>query len=204
LNAEAGRDRVLSAAELKTIWNALPLGSDYRDILRLLILTGSRRAEIGNLAWSEISPEGVITVPAVRSKNGQEHRIPLSAPALAILEARQRVDGRDLIFGRGEGGFNGWSACKTRLDAALGTGMALWTVHDVRRTVSTQMHELGVEPHIVEAVLNHVSGHRRGVAGRYNHAIYAAPKRAALDLWATRVMTIIGDNVVPMRRPRLA
>ena len=57
-----------------------------------------------------------------------------------------------------------------------------WRLHDIRRTVATRIIELGVLPHVVEAVLNHISGHKAGVAGVYNRASYAAEKRQALDL----------------------
>ena len=81
--------------------------------------------------------------------------------------------------------------------------MAPWTLHDLRRTESTRMHELGVEPHIVEACLNHVSGHRAGVAGTYNRAAYKSQKAAALDLWAHHIAVILaqtsGANVLSMR-----
>ena len=52
---------------------------------------------------------------------------------------------------------------------------------------------LGIHPHIVEAVLNHVSGHKRGVAGIYNKALYFAEKRQALDLWAEFVLSLVGQ-----------
>jgi hypothetical protein len=69
-----------------------------------------------------------------------------------------------------------------------------WRIHDIRRTVPTRLVDLGVLPHVVEAILNHVSGHKAGVAGAYNRATYATEKRAALDLWARRVATIVEDN----------
>jgi integrase len=67
-------------------------------------------------------------------------------------------------------------------------------LHDVRRTVATRMAELGVGPHVIEAVLNHVSGHKAGVAGVYNRSSYAAEKRAAVDLWGRHVQALIGDD----------
>jgi hypothetical protein len=70
-------------------------------------------------------------------------------------------------------------------------------LHDCRRTVSTRLHDLGVLPHIVEAVLNHQSGHRGGVAGRYNHAQYLGPMRDALQLWANHVESIISSRLAP-------
>ena len=82
--------------------------------------------------------------------------------------------------------------------------MAPWTLHDLRRTSVNRMHELGVEPHIVEACLNHVSGHRAGVAGTYNRAAYKSQKAAAFDLWAHHIAVILaqtaGANVTNLRR----
>ena len=92
------------------------------------------------------------------------------------------------MFGMRHGsGYSGWSKAKAKLDRRLGVGSAGWSggdwsLHDMRRTLSTRLHETMVEPHIVEAVLAHV-GHRAGVAGVYNRALYAEPKRQALELW---------------------
>src|SRR5262249_42510354 len=69
----ASRDRVLSADELRAVWNATG-EDDFGRIVRLLILTGCRRQEIGSLRWSEIDlAKGTITIPAERCKNGREH-----------------------------------------------------------------------------------------------------------------------------------
>ena len=85
----------------------------------------------------------------------------------------------------------GWSKPKRDLDALL--ELTPWRVHDIRRSVATGMAELGVQPHIVEAALNHVSGHKAGVAGVYNRAVYAAEKRTALELWTNQVLTLTGE-----------
>ena len=81
--------------------------------------------------------------------------------------------------------------------------MPAWRLHDLRRTVATRMADLGVGPHVIEAVLNHVSGTRSGVAGVYNRALYQSEKRMALDLWGAHVMSLVSgqaDNIVPLRR----
>jgi integrase len=180
------RDRVLSDAELVAIWKAAP-DSDYGRILKLLMLTGQRRQEIGGLRWSEIDTAAkLIALPGDRTKNGRAHDVPLSDLALDMLAKQHRRIGRGLVFGEGEGGFNGWAKSKRAFDAATGLNES-WTLHDLRRTAATRMADLGVQPHIIEAVLNHVSGHKAGVAGIYNRSTYAAEKRAALDLLASHL-----------------
>lgn len=194
----AGRERTLTDAELAAIWNAAP-ATAFGRIVRLLMLTGQRRDEIGDLHWSE-TRDGMISLPGARTKNGRAHDVPLSALAVDALTTQPRMVGRDLVFGEGEGGYSGWSRSKAALDRAC--GVTDWTLHDLRRTAATRMADLGVAPHVIEAVLNHVSGHKAGVAGIYNRSTYAAEKRAALDLWANHVAVIVaqasGANVTPL------
>jgi integrase len=198
---------------LLEIWAALP-ADDYGDIVRLLMLTGQRREEIGALRWSEIDlDKGVITLPGERIKNGRDHVIPISDAVRTILQARKRMAGRDLVFGGGQGGFNTFARCKTRLDQSLldarreavgaeAQSMPEWRLHDVRRSVATHMAESGIQPHIVEAVLNHISGHKAGVAGIYNRASYEGEKASALAEWAHKLEAIISGKpgkIVPIR-----
>ena len=97
-----------------------------------------------------------------------------------------------------------WAKSKAALDNAC--GVKEWTVHDLRRTAATRMADLGVQPHIIEAVLNHVSGHKAGVAGIYNRSTYATEKRAALELWANHLAITVakaeGANVVELPKAR--
>jgi integrase len=106
--------------------------------------------------------------------------MPLSAQTLAILDRQPRRNTSDFLFGAC--GFNNWDRAKSALDLRL--GMAPWRLHDLRRTAATQMGELGVQPHIIEAILNHYSGHRAGVAGVYQRAKYEPEMRSALQRWA--------------------
>jgi integrase len=200
---EKSRDRVLSDAELRIIWGAC-LDDDYGAILKLLTLTGQRAGEIAELRWDEVGDEQ-IQLPAKRTKNGRAHTVPLTEPAKMIL-SRFKRDGRTCVFGRVDTGFNGWHYCKQALNArvaAAGKPLAEWKPHDLRRTAATGMAELGVQPHIVEAVLNHVSGHKGGVAGIYNRATYDKEKREALNLWAEHVMPTVegrAATVVSLKR----
>jgi integrase len=195
---EKSRERVLSDAELKAIWNACP-DDDFGAAVKLLILTGQRRTEIGSLRWDEVGDDE-ITLAASRTKNSRAHVVPLSNQAKAIL-SRLRRDGRQCVFGPRDRGFADWARGKTALDSCTAQ-VADWTLHDLRRTAVTRMAELGVQPHIIEAVVNHVSGHKGGVAGIYNRAAYDKEKRAALNLWAEHVMALVEGRkavVVPMR-----
>src|SRR5262249_38504252 len=87
-------------------------------------------------------------------------------------------------------GFTGWPKGKAKLDAESGVTKK-WVVHDLRRTVSTRLHDLGVQPHIVEQILNHVSGHKAGDAGRYNRSVYEREGRAALATWHDHLRALI-------------
>jgi integrase len=181
-NEGPSRDRVLMQTELAEVWRAAT--GTFGDIIHLLLLTGQRRNEIGFLRWSEIDfDRGTIVFPPERTKNKLKHELPLASQALAILQKRQRQ--RDHVFRE----FN-WYRGKAALDARL-KGVAPWRLHDLRRTAATGMAELGVQPHIIEAVLNHVSGHKAGVAGIYNRARYEGEMRDALQRWADHIDGIV-------------
>ena len=181
------RERILTDDELVAVWTAAP-ASDFGRIVKLLMLTGQRREEIAALQRAEIG-DGVLALPAARTKNSRAHDVPLSPQALTVLGDQPQRVGREHVFGEGEGGFSGFSSAKDRLDKA--SGVTDWTLLDLRRTMATRMADLGVQPHVIEAILNHVSGHKAGVAGVYNRSTYAAEKRAALDLWGAHVQTLL-------------
>jgi integrase len=179
--SEGSRERVLSKNELRELWRSL--GEDrFSDLIRLLLLTGQRRNEIGRLQWSEIDQARKLMIFAPeRTKNSRQHEVPLSRQALAIIERMPRRNSTDYLFGK-RSGYSDWGRAKQQFDQGL--GIADWRLHDLRRTAATGMAELGVQPHIIEAVLNHVSGHKASVAGIYNRAKYSEPMRNALQRWA--------------------
>jgi hypothetical protein len=110
------------------------------------------------------------------------------------------------VFGLTNNGFRGHGYAKANLDKRIKVSHAKlppWVIHDIRRSVATHMAELGVQPHVIEAVLNHVSGHKAGVAGIYNRASYAKEKREALNIWAEHVTALVegrAANVLPLKR----
>jgi integrase len=180
---ETRRDRWLSDDELRSVWNALG-SDDYGDIVRLLILTGQRRGEVADLKWSEVDfQNGLIVLPSERTKNGLRHEIPMSQPVREILVARQNTGER--VFAP----VVSWH--RSREAISKKAGFSDWTLHDLRRTVSTGMGELGVAPHAIEATLNHISGFRAGVSGTYNRSSYAREKAQALDLWTDHVQAVV-------------
>jgi integrase len=195
--AEKPRDRVLKDPELRLIWQALN-GGQYATIIKLLMLTAQRVNEIAGLRWSEIDFDGgVISLPAERTKNARAHEIPIAPTLRTLLQAQPKIDGRDLVFGKPAGGpFSGLSRCKERLDTRIaelnsGQPIAPWVHHDLRRSAATGMADIGIQPHIIEAVLNHVSGHKGGIAGIYNRATYGPEKKQALARWDEHLLAIV-------------
>jgi integrase len=192
------RDRVLTDLELAAIWQALE-NDDYAKVIKLLVCTGCRRAEVGGMNWTEFSDDmSTWVLPRERAKNAKEHKLPLTPLMAEIIESVPRRDGLDLLFGR-KHGFTGWSIGKRALDKKL--GLKPWTHHDIRRSVATGLANIGVQPHIVEQILNHQSGYKRGPAGIYNRSVYVNEVRAALTLWSDHVRTLVeggARKVVPM------
>lgn len=188
--------------ELIKIWKAC---GDYHfgKIVKLLILTGARRTEVGGMLWSELNPEkGTWIIPEnTRTKNGCELKLTLPPMAWDIINSVPRRG--DYLFGV-RAGFGHWAA-KAELDSRL-KGVEKWTLHDLRRTVATGMGNIGVQPHIIEQVLNHVSGHKKGVAGTYNRSPYTAEVKAALALWADHVHALVegGERKVLAYKPSMA
>jgi integrase len=199
-NIDNSRDRVLSDAELVKVWNACG-EDDFGRIVRLLILTGCRRDEIGSLRWSEIDLDaGTITIAAGRSKNRRAHVLTLPPMALDILRAIPRRDGRDFVFGQRGGGFSRWGAYTTALRDRLGD-MPAWTLHDLRRTFRTGLGRLRIPSHIAELAINHTRG---GIEAVYDRHTYQHEIASALAAWAGHVAALLdgrpASNVTNLRR----
>lgn len=184
------RDRVLSDDELELIWKAtVRMGLPFGPIVQLLMLTGQRRGEVVAMTWDEIDEtRGLWTIPGERTKNGKSHSVPLTASALKVLAGVPRTASPYVFPARGKPDqpYAGYSKGKRELDAEA--DLHDWTLHDLRRTAATGMARLGVAPHVVERVLNHVSGTFAGVAGVYNRFRYEVEMRAALELWERHLL----------------
>jgi integrase len=185
------RDRVLNDSEVRAIWNACQ-DDDFGRIVRLLLLTGCRREEIGGLKWSEVNLDtGVMTISGTRTKNHRTLELPLPAIAIETLRSQPRRR-EDYVFGVRGGAFSAWSYSTVKLNARIveaeGKSVAGWTLHDLRRTMRTNLGKLGVQPHIAELAINHVKG---GVEGIYDRHRYQREIGTALALWAEHLLVLV-------------
>jgi integrase len=192
-NAERGRDRVLSFEELARIWEAADTATAGDTIIRLLMLTGLRKSEIGGLHSREVDCEkDIISIGAERMKAGAKLVVPLTRTIGALLPERNGY-----LFGKTEAApFSGWSRVKDRIDSRTkdpdGNQMEPWVVHDFRHTISTHLNEQrGANPDLIDRLLAHK---RKGTERLYNHAQLIDAKRELLLKWeallrAERVIT---------------
>ncbi len=170
------------------------------------------------MAWSEVDLDaGIWRLPRERAKNDRAHEVPLSQAALGILTATPGINGSQFIFTTtGERPASGFSKAKKRLDARMtelaqemikdgavekaASRVATWTLHDLRRTAATGMARLNTAPHVVDRILNHVSGTIHGVAAVYNRHAYLDERKAALEAWGRYVEGLVRpatSNVLP-------
>jgi integrase len=187
---ETKRDRVLTDKELAAVWKAAEhVGWPFGSAIKLLILTGARRAEIGELRWSEIHTN-TIALAGDRTKNGEAHDIALSKVAISVVKSLPNVAGSEYIFTtNAKTPVSGWSKAKSEIDKLA--KIAPWRIHDLRRTVATGLQKLGTNLQVIEAVLGHVSGSRAGVVGVYQRHSFDAEKRTALETWGKHVTALM-------------
>jgi len=195
------RERFLSAEEIKAFWSACDqIGWPWGSIGKLLLLTGQRCREVSGMRWDELQDTGRWTLPGHRTKNGKSHVVYLSPQANKIINGLPRLVGDEFVFSAtGKAPVTDFSSAKEKVDAMMRATLAQqdrtlppWVWHDLRRTVVTGMSENGVAPHIVEAVVNHISGSKGGVAGVYNRAVYATERQAAMETWGKYIDEVIG------------
>ena len=227
--APKARERVLTDAELAAVWKASALSVEpFGPFFRLLILTGQRRAEVAGIKWSEVDRAAATwTIPADRAKNGVAHIVPLNAMvvgeldqlALAVqvkanateLDAKRWPKAGFVLTTTGKSAVSGVTKVKNALDAAIakahgGEHLPAWRIHDLRRTLATGFQRLGIRFEVTEAVLNHISGAKGGIAGIYQRHDWKEEKRSALDAWARHVTAIVAPaddgNVVALSDAR--
>ena len=191
----------MTDAELKAVYRrAEAFHYPFGAIVRLLILTGQRRGEIGLLQWKWIDEASqTITFPAEATKNNRSHTFPFGRIAAQVLEALPRMGEyvfpptRETRNGVAVRVVNGWSNLKSTFDNSVDS-VAPWTLHDLRRTFATNLAALGTPIHVTEKLLNHVSGSVSGVAAIYNRHAYMDEMRAAIINWEKRVAEIVAQT----------
>jgi integrase len=190
-HSSVARDRILSDVEIRKFWRAADAERvEFGALLKILLLTGQRLSEVAQMRRSELSNDHATwIIPSERTKNRREHRLSLPHVVHGLIASVPTTSDIFIFSTDGRRAVSGWSKLKKRIDHRM--DVAPWRLHDLRRTAATGMAELGIAPHIVEAVLNHVSGTRAGVARTYNRAAYASEKKAALERWATHVEGLI-------------
>ena len=190
---EIPRDRVLSDAEIRAVWQHSDAeGYPFGPFLKLLMMTGQRRAEVSDMRWSELNlDEGMRELPASRVKNARLHIAPLPPQAVDILRALHRFLDSEFVFTTTwRSAISGFGRLKERIEATLPENTPDWRFHDFRRTASTGMAKIGVAPHVIDAVTNHKSGVVSGVGARAVVYTYFNEKRDALERWAKYVEEI--------------
>lgn len=199
------RTRVLTDAELGVVLTETADGSAFSDIVRVLLHTGMRKGEAANLQPRDLDfAARTIKVRVEVAKSNRERVIPMADAIAPMLKARAEGLAREAyIFGEGSGfagPFSGWGKSVDRVRAIAPEGDR-WTLHDLRRTVATRLHDAGVDTLVVEDLLGHLSGVRGGMAGVYNRSVTLAKQAEALSGWADRLEVLMGANVVPFKRP---
>ena len=219
---ERARDRALTDDEIRWFWQACcEIGWPFGPLFKLLLLTAQRRDEVAGIRWSEVDLDRRIwTLPRQRAKSDRVHEVQLPDAAVDVLRSLPRIvsggneqDG--LVFTTtGRTAVSGFGNVKRRLDVIMAethrrsmglsehTKIPDWRLHDLRRTAATGMARLNFPPHVVDKVLNHVSGTIRGVAAVYNRFEYLEERRAALEAWGMYVGDLVTPtvaNVVAMR-----
>lgn len=197
------RDRVLSDDEIATVWRATySLEKPFGEMYRMFFLTGQRRSEVATMEWSEISDD-LWTIPRDKVKKDRSHAVPLGRAAqglLAGLSNLPRFEGGDYVFTTNGGLSPSSNFCKTKRRLDELSGVAGWTIHDIRRTVRSKMAELGIPREVARKVLNHEDGK---VDRIYNRHEYLAEKREALERWEKMLTILAARNAsgLPLLTP---
>ncbi len=199
---EFRRDRVLSDNELRAFWKACDeMGYPFGPLFQLLLLTGTRLREVSEMTQGELNlADRLWTIPRERAKNNQVHIVPLSDAAMEIIEALPQIVSKPgYLFTTTGTRLSSFSRAKMMLDQRMRkiapeVEVTEWHLHDLRRTCATGLQRLGIRFEVTEAVLNHLSGSKGGVAGIYQRHDWKAEKAAALQAWGRFVMALVSDQ----------
>jgi integrase len=184
------RARVLTDGELQKVWRrAEEFEYPYGSIVQLLILTGQRRGEISGLRWDWIKDDDIV-FPQGFAKNSREHRLPIGVWTKRILNELPQFS--DMVFPSRYDeikNFSGWSKAKRQFDQTI--DVRDYVLHDLRRTFSSNLAQLGTPIHVAEKLLNHVSGTVSGIAAVYNRYTYLPEMRQAVAAYDAHLQKLL-------------
>ena len=207
------RDRILTDVEIRAFWSATEAMSwPFGPLYQLLLLTAQRRDEVAGMRRSEIDlAKAEWLIPSDRTKNGKEHLVHLSPQAVTIIQNLPISPSHNLHYGisdlifttTGTTALSGFSRAKLALDRVMQPTKP-WRIHDLRRTAASGMASLGFQPHIVERVLNHVSGAQGGLVGVYQRYEFVLERKKAIEAWGGYIQQLLTErsssNVVVLQR----
>ena len=197
--AQSSRERVLTQGELAEVYNtANAYPYPYGAIVSLLILTGQRRGEIASLKWEWIDlDDRTITLPSCITKNKRTHTFPYGDTVSTLLAELPELGAylfpasRSHVRGRSTSIFNGWPKANVTFDQKI-EKVEPFTLHDLRRTFSSNLAALGTPIHVTEKLLNHVSGTFSGVvAAIYNRHSYMDEMRSAVAFYEKHLASLV-------------
>lgn len=195
---EKSRERVLTDEEIKALWLELEEKSEpTASLYRLLLLTGQRSAEVKSVRWTDIDDD-FWTIPEDFTKNGKEHKVPLSTQAMAVLDRIRPENCPDeYVFPSRNGGHIIWlQKTNQRLHKKLGFH---FTPHDLRRTVATSLSQLGIDDVLIARILNH-SWAERNITSVDNRRKKLPEMRQALERWGSQVERIVSGKTAKVVR----
>jgi integrase len=198
------RERVLSDDEIRGVWAAADGVPIFGDIIKVLLLTGARRAKVAEMKWTDVDLEtGVWTIRAEAREKGNAGQLRLPEMALEVIRRQPRIYNNPYVFpARGKAGaVCGFNKRMSALRAKLPEDMPQWQLHDLRRTARSLLSRAGVRPDISERVLGHAI---QGVEGVYDRHTYQDEKAEALNRLSALVTNILrgpeADNVIELAK----
>ena len=193
------RSRILNDDEIRNLWRAAD--GTFGALLKVALLTAQREGKVSTMKWSDISDDGVWTIPSEKREKSNAGSLQLPQMALDIINGQPKFAGNVHVFAavKGDGPFNAFSQRKRELDEKI--SMPHWTIHDLRRTARSLLSRAGVRPDISERVLGHAIP---GIAQVYDRHSYDVEKADALNRLATMVNQIVNPppaaKVIKMKR----
>ena len=207
------RERTLTTDEARRVYAAADrLDYPGRQFIKLLMLTGARRAEIAGLRWDEIMTEDdgsrAIVLPGARTKTGAPHFVPLSQEALRVIAecAKRRIIGCPYVLtSDGHQSFANFNRVKDWLDEALesdGGAIPPWRLHDFRRTIVSTLaaKPFRYDPTVLDRLLGHQPSTLSAVARIYQREQSIDLRGEALEAWgkhltqAPATVTALGNR----------